>query len=119
MNVSSIRVAWKFSSSGPPPNCFNITTVTYHPEGGGESSLQLSNPGATEATLTDLQCNTNYTITVEATAGEHRSKSVAMTVNLPLQGIPQHAVHLCNLLYTLYEVTFESHILYIPILQLE
>ena len=75
-------------SSGPVPNCFNTTTVTYHPEGGGKSSLQLSDPAATEATLTDLQCNTNYTITVVATAGEHRRESVVRTVLPQLQGKP-------------------------------
>ena len=84
MNASSIRVTWQWISSGPAPNCFNTTTVTYYPEGGGESSLQLSNPAATEAILTDLQCNTNYTITVVATAGEHRTESVTF---LPKQGI--------------------------------
>ena len=87
MNASSVRVAWQWSSSGPAPNCFNTTHVTYHPEGGGESSLQLSDPAANETTLTDLQCNTNYIITVVATAGEHRRESLAITVHLPQQGI--------------------------------
>ena len=86
-NASSVRVAWRWTSSGPAPNCFNTTTVTYRPEGGGESSLQLSDPAATEAILTDLQCNTNYTIRVVATAGAHRRESVARTV-LSLQGMP-------------------------------
>ena len=94
MNASSFRVAWKWSSSGPPPSCFNTTHVIYFPKGGGESSLELSDPAATEATLTDLQCNTNYTVTVVATAGEYRRESVARKVHLPVQGIPQHAVHL-------------------------
>ena len=58
--------------------------MTYHPEGGGESSQHLSDPAETETTLTGLQCNTSYTITVVATAGEHRRESVAL---LPLQGI--------------------------------
>ena len=83
MNASSVKLAWQWTSSGPAPNCFNATTVTYHHEGGGESSLQLSDPAATETTLTNLQCNTNYTITVVATAGEHRREGV---VFLPLQG---------------------------------
>ena len=86
INASSLKVAWRWTSSGPAPNCFNTTTVTYHPEGGDESSLQLSDPAATEATLTDLQCNTNYTITVVATAGEYRREGVARTVYLPQQG---------------------------------
>ena len=79
-----MRVKWQWTGLGPGPNCFNTTRVTYRPEGGGESSLQLSNPAATEATLTDLQCNTNYTITVVATAGEHRRESVML---LSLQGM--------------------------------
>jgi len=89
INASSVRVAWQWTSSGPAPNCFNITTVTYHPEGGGESSLQLmiSDPAATEATLTDLQCNTNYSITVVATTGGHRRESVERKVLLSQQGI--------------------------------
>ena len=63
--------------------------MTYHPEGGGESSLQLRDPAATETILTGLQCNTRYTITVVATAGEHRRESAAMTAFRPLvqQGI--------------------------------
>ena len=84
MNVSFVRVAWQWSSSGPAPNCFNTTHVTYHPEEGDETSLQLSDPAATEATLTDLQCNTNYTITVVATAGEHGREGAVL---LPLQGM--------------------------------
>ena len=96
MNASSVRVAWQWTSSGPAPSCFNTTRVTYHPEGGGESSLQLRDPSATETILTGLQSNTCYTITVVATAGEHRRESAAMTVFLPVvqQGIyGQHGKH--------------------------
>ena len=83
-STSSVRVAWQWTSSGPAPSCFNTTNVTYHPKGGGELFLQLSNPAANEATLTNLQCNTSYTITVVATAGEHRREGAAF---LPIQGI--------------------------------
>ena len=78
INASSVRVAWQWTSSGPAPNCFNTTTVTYLPEGGGESSLQLSDPAASETNLTVHQCNINYAITVVATAGVHRRESVAL-----------------------------------------
>ena len=78
MSASSVRVAWQWTSLGPAPNCFNTTTVTYHPERDGDSSLQLSDPAATEATLTDLQCNISYTITVVATAGKHMREGVAV-----------------------------------------
>ena len=76
-SASSVRVTWQWTSSGPAPNCFNAMRVSYRPEGGGEFSLQLCDPAATVATLTDLQCNTNSTITVVATAGEYRRESVA------------------------------------------
>ena len=89
INASSVRVVWQWTSSDPAPNCFNTTTVTYHPEGGGESSLQLSNPAATKATLTDLQKNRCYTITVVATAGEHRREGVTF---LPLQGVVRYGI---------------------------
>ena len=78
MNASSVRVAWQWTSSGPAPSCFNTTRVTYHPEGGGESSLQLRDPSATKTILTSLQPSTCYTITVVATAGEHRRESVTI-----------------------------------------
>ena len=86
MNASSVQVSWQWTSSGPPPSCFNTTHVTYRPEGGDESSLQLSDPAATVATLTDLRNNTNYTITVVTTVGEYRRESIARTVLLPQQG---------------------------------
>ena len=76
-NASTVRVTWQWTSSGSAPNCFNTTRVTYHSEGGDESSLKLSNPAATAATLTDLQCNISYTIIVVATAGEHKTEGVA------------------------------------------
>jgi len=82
MHASSVRVVWQWTSSGPAPSCFNTTHVTYHPEGGRESSLQLRDPAATETILTGLQCDTHYTITVVATAGEHRRESVAMPLGL-------------------------------------
>jgi len=88
-NASGVRVTWQWTSSGPAPSCFNTTCVTYHPEGGSESSLQLRDPAATETILTGLQSNTCYTITVVATAGEHRRDSVLMAILLPvvLQGM--------------------------------
>ena len=95
MDSSSVRIAWQWTSSGSAPDCFNATTVTYHPEGGGESSLQLRDPAATEAILTDLQCSTNYTITVVATAGEYRREGVAFFL---LQGM--QCTEACSYQYT-------------------
>ena len=88
-----MRVTWQWTYSGTAPSCFNTTRVTYRPEGDDESSLQLSDPAATEATLTDLQCNTSYTITVVATAGEHRREGVA---SLSLQGMLYAWLEACS-----------------------
>ena len=98
MNASSVRVAWQWTSSGPAPSCFSTTRVTYrHPEGGGESSLQLKNSSATETILPDVQPTTCYTITVVATAGKHRRESVTTAV---LRGMTS------TLLYTLMHYTY-------------
>jgi len=94
VDTSSVRVTWQWTSSGPAPNCFNTTTMIYRPEEGDECSKKLSDPAATEATLTNLKNNTCYTITVVATAGGHRRESVARRVLFPLQGMPRH-VYLC------------------------
>ena len=59
-STSTVRVTWQWTSSGLAPDCFNTTTVNYHPEGGSEFFLQLSNPLATAAALIGLQCNTSY-----------------------------------------------------------
>ena len=58
--------------------------MTSHLEGGGESSLQLSDPAANKTTLTDLQCDTNYIITVVAIVEEHMREGVT---SILLQGI--------------------------------
>ena len=84
MNVSNVLVTWWWNSSGSASNCFNTTNIIYHPEGGYKSSRQLSDSAVNKTTLTGLQCNTSYTITVVATGGGHRREGVTV---LPLQGI--------------------------------
>ena len=86
-NVSTVRVTWQWTSSGSGPDCFNTTTVIYYPDGRDESFLQLSDPAATEATLTDLQCSTNYTITVHTSSGSTDTRSARRIVSLPAGGI--------------------------------
>ena len=93
---------WQWTSSGTVPSCFNTTRVTYHPELGGESSLQLRDPAATETILTGIQPNTCYTITVVATAGEHRKESIIAAVLLPvvLQGMSTITVCVLGMIMT-------------------
>ena len=85
-NVSTVRVTWQWTSSDPAPYCFNTTSVISRPEGGEESFLQLSDPAATEATLTDLQCSTNYSISVHTSSGSTDTRSAHRTVALPARG---------------------------------
>ena len=92
MDSSSVQLSWQWTSSGSAPNCFNTTSVTYHPKEGGESFLQLSDPAATEATLTDFQCSINYTITVVTTAGEHKKEVAAFFL---LQGMLNACMEAC------------------------
>ena len=103
ISISTVRVTWQWTSSGPAPNCFNTTTVTYRPEGGGESFLQLRDPAATETILTGLQCSTNYTITVVATAGEHRREG---SVFLQLQGKPHSNIVKVNMMSISISISF-------------
>ena len=86
-NVSTVRVTWQWTSSDSAPDCFNTTSVIYHPEGGTESFLQLSDPAATEAALIDLQCRTSYTITVHTSSGSTNTRSAHRIVSLPARGI--------------------------------
>ena len=86
-NVSTVGVTWQWTSSGSAPDCFNTTTVIYYPDGRDELFLQLSDPAATEATLTDLQCSTNYTITVHTSSGSTDTRSECRIVSLPARGI--------------------------------
>ena len=88
-NVSTVRVAWQWTSSHPAPDCFNDTYVTYRPEGGEESFLQLSDPAATESTLTDLQCSTSYTISIRSSSVSTDMRSTPKTVSLPARGTVQ------------------------------
>ena len=60
--------------------------MIYRPEGGEESFLQLSDPAATEATLTDLQCSTSYTISVHTSSGSTDTRSARRTVTVPTRG---------------------------------
>ena len=100
INASSVRVTWQWTSSGSAPTCFNATFVTYHTEGGDESSIQLTDPAATEATFTNLQCLTNYTITVVATAGEHRREVAAFFLLQGMLSTCMEGCAICNTVVT-------------------
>ena len=57
---TSIRVSWKWSCQNLP----DLLRVHYQPEGGSLMVYTVDNTAATSATLSNLQCNTIYTIWV-------------------------------------------------------
>ena len=62
---TSIRVSWEWSCQSVP----DLLRVDYQPEGSSRIMHTVGNTAATSATLTNLQCNTIYTIWVHASGG--------------------------------------------------
>ena len=60
--------------------------VDYQPEGGSLVMYTVDNATATSATLSNLQCNTQYTISVYAEGGRTGRRSVTRVVFLPARG---------------------------------
>ena len=65
---TSITVLWEWSLQGVVV-CVNNVTVHYQPEGGSLMIHTVDNTTATNATLPNLQCNTEYTVWVQAKRG--------------------------------------------------
>ena len=55
--------------------CLDRVRVDYQPEGGSLMMYTVDSPTATSATLSNLQCNTQYTISVYAEGGRTGSRS--------------------------------------------
>ena len=65
---TSIRVLWEWSGQGLLI-CLDSVRVDYQPEGGSLMMYTMDSATATSATLSNLPCNTQYTITVVASGG--------------------------------------------------
>ena len=89
---TSIRVQWGWSRKGVPM-CVNRVRVHYGPEG---SSLMMytvgSTSAATSATLPNLQCNTEYMISIHANGGLNDTWSDPIIVFLPARGVYIHNI---------------------------
>ena len=67
---TSIRVSWQWQSQNVSI-CVDLIRVHYQPEGGSLMNHTVGNSTATtSAILPNLQCDTNYTIWVEARGGQ-------------------------------------------------
>ena len=83
---TSIRVSWKWLCQGMPMY-INHIGVDYQPEGGSLMMYTVGSTTATRATLHNLQCNTKYTVWVQARGGQINRTSTPRMVSLPARGM--------------------------------
>ena len=83
---TSIRVSWEWSCQGLPMY-INHVRVDYQPEGGSLIMQTVNNTAVTSATLANLQCNTRYTIWIQAIGRVNDTMSDPGMVSLPARGI--------------------------------
>ena len=83
---TSIRVSWEWSCQGVPMY-INSVRVHYQPEGGSLMMHAVGGTTATSATLSNLQCDTKYTIWVHARGGQINRTSSPRMVSLPARGM--------------------------------
>ena len=82
---TSIRVLWVWSRQGLL-TCLDSVRVDFQPEGGSLMMYTVDNATATSATLSNLPCNTQYTISVYASGGTTSTRSLITVVSLPARG---------------------------------
>ena len=78
---ASIRVSWQWSRQGVP-TCVDHIRIHYQPEGGSLMSYTVDSTTATSATLPNLQCDTEYTISVYAEGGHTDKTSHSRMISL-------------------------------------
>ena len=83
---TSIRVSWEWSLQGVVV-CVNNLRVCYRPKGGSLMMYTVDNTTVTSATLPNLQCNTEYTVWVQAKHGRTGRTSRSRKVSLPARGM--------------------------------
>ena len=84
---TSIRVQWGWSSEGVD-NCIDWIRVYYLPEGGSLMMYTVgSTTAATSATLPNLQCNTEYMISIHASGGSNDTRSAPRMIYIPARGM--------------------------------
>jgi len=67
--------------------CLDSVRVDYQPEGGSLMMYTVDSVTATSANLSNLQCNTQYFISVYAHGNRSGSRSITRVVLLPTRGI--------------------------------
>ena len=80
---TSIKVSWEWSCQ----SVLDLLRVRYQPEGGSLMMHTVNNTTSTSATLSNLQCNTKYTIWVYYVKSGTGHTSVSRMVSLPARGV--------------------------------
>ena len=80
---TSIRVSWEWSCQ----SVLDLVRVDYRPEGGSLMMHRVGNTTATSATLSNLQCNTEYNILVHVRGSQINKTSVPKKVYVPARGM--------------------------------
>ena len=85
---TSIIVSWEWSHEGVPM-CVDLVRVNYQPEGGSLMMYTVGSTTTTNATLPNLQCNTEYTVAVYVESGSNKTgnMSVPRMVSMPARGM--------------------------------
>ena len=83
---TSIKVSWEWSCQGVPM-CINCVRVHYQPEGGSLMMYTVRSTTVTSATLLNLQCDTEYTIWVQARGGQINRANTPRMVSLLARGM--------------------------------
>ena len=84
---TSIRVFWEWPHHWGLLMCLDSVRVDYQPEGGSLMMYTVDSATATSATLSNLLCNTQYSISVYASGGRTGTRSLATVVSLLARGI--------------------------------
>ena len=104
---TSIRVSWQWSRQGLPM-CVDLVRVHYQPKRGSLMMYTVSSTTATSATLPNLQCDTEYTIWLEARGSRTGKRSTSRVVFLPARGIAMQIV--CNQNQPVIQFTLHSSV---------
>ena len=93
---TSIRVSWQWL-----PVCIDIVRVDYQPEGGSLMMYTVGSTRATSATLSNLQCNTEFIIWVYVESGSNSTSNISYPrmVVLPARGTYMSLEHFTNKLH--------------------
>ena len=82
---TGVRVSWQWPRQGVL-TCVDLVRVHYQPKEGSLMMYTVDNTTVTRAILSNLQCNTDYTVWVVARHGQTDKESVHKMLSIPSRG---------------------------------